>query len=91
MFQRFVVDDKPPKVRFTRLRLDDIASPEFRFAYDRWQRERGGRRAPARADFQPTDMPPVLPRLILIGVVRDPLIFAIAWQGRKPSSSMAWN
>lgn len=83
MFQRFVIDDKPPKVRFTRLRLDDVASPEFRFVHELWQRKRGGRRAPARGDFSPTDMPQVLPRLILIDVVRDPPDFRYRLAGTE--------
>lgn len=72
MFERFVIDDHPPRVRFTRLPLAEILSPEFAFVHELWSRKRGARRAPSRREFDPGEMPQVLPRLILIDVVRDP-------------------
>lgn len=83
LFERFVIDDGPPRVRFTRLMLDEIGSPEFRFVHDLWTRKRGTRRAPARGDFDSAEMPQVLPRLLLIDVVRDPPDFRYRLAGTE--------
>ena len=40
-----------------------------------WQRIRGSRAMPARADFSPADIPKLLPYVILMDVLRDPLDF----------------
>jgi hypothetical protein len=72
MFLRFPDMPTVPEVRFRRLRLDTLESPEFRFLLDMWNRKRGKRQAPGRADFDPLEMRPILSRLILIDVVRDP-------------------
>jgi len=37
-----------------------------------WHRLRGGRRLPLRADFDPSEVPALLPYVIVIDVLRDP-------------------
>jgi hypothetical protein len=83
LFQRFVIDDGPPAVRFTRLTLEAISSPEFRFVYDLWTRKRAARQAPARGDFDPAEMPQVLPRLLLIDIMRNPPDFRYRLAGTE--------
>ena len=40
-----------------------------------WHRLRGGRRLPLRADFDPSEVPALLPYVIVIDVLRDPQDF----------------
>jgi hypothetical protein len=40
-----------------------------------WNRIRGGRRLPLRADFDPSEVPALLPYVIVIDVLRDPADF----------------
>ena len=40
-----------------------------------WDRIRAGRPMPSRADFDPVDIPKLLPVTILVDVLRDPLDF----------------
>jgi hypothetical protein len=44
-------------------------------AYAYWERVRGDRSVPCRADVDPTEIPSILPHLILIDVTRNPLDF----------------
>jgi hypothetical protein len=37
-----------------------------------WHRLRGGRRLPLRRDFDPSEMPALLPYVIMVDVLRDP-------------------
>jgi hypothetical protein len=37
-----------------------------------WNRVRGGRRLPLRADFDPSEVPTLLPYIIMVDVLRDP-------------------
>lgn len=83
VFERFVIAEGPPHVKFTRLNRDEIVSPEFRFVYDLWAGKRGGRRAPSRNDFDPAEMRQALPRLILVDVVRDPPDFRYRLAGTE--------
>lgn len=53
----------------TRLPLDQIDNPEFGLVLQLWLKKRGDRIAPARGDFDPAELKPVLPRLLLIEVV----------------------
>ena len=46
---------------------------ELALAY--WQGLRRGRKLPARSDLDPTEIPAVLPGVILVEVLRDPLDF----------------
>lgn len=49
--------------------------PRIREAYDYWDRKRAGRRMPSRADLDPVEIPRLLPHIILVDVLRDPLRF----------------
>ena len=53
----------------------DISSPKLRQGLDYWNEKRGDRVMPARADLDPMEMIPILPNVILIDVLRDPLDF----------------
>jgi len=64
------------------LRLDDPAlAPDLRLALDYWERKRGGRLAPVRADIDPVDIAPLLPRVMLVDVTGDPLDFRFRLAG----------
>lgn len=65
------------------LALTDIHEPGARFLYEYWQRKRGQRRMPARADIDPLELKPVLGRLLLIDVHREPLDFRYRLAGTK--------
>lgn len=65
-----------PSLEAVELPLDDIAYPDLALAYRFWLGLRGARWAPARADLDPVDLPPhLLPRILMVDVVRDPLDF----------------
>ena len=53
----------------------DIKSPKLQQALAYWNEKRGRRSMPARADLDPMEMIPILPHVILIDVLRDPLDF----------------
>jgi len=55
--------------------LSDIRSPIVRQGLDYWNTVRGARLMPARTDLDPVDMIPLLPHVILLDVLRDPLEF----------------
>jgi hypothetical protein len=58
------------------LRLDDPdLDPDLKFALDYWFRKRAGRLAPTRADIDPIDIAPLLPRVTLVDVGTDPVDF----------------
>ena len=52
----------------TRLLSIDQCRPELRELHALWQKLRSGRTMPSRADFDPADVPALLPHLILIDV-----------------------
>lgn len=52
-----------------------IKSPMLQRLYQEWESRRGGRRMPARADFDPVDLKYALGYLSLIDVRRNPLRF----------------
>jgi len=52
---------------------DDLEQPLLRALYGYWDEKRGGRPLPARPDIDPTEIPRLLPHLILIDVQHDPL------------------
>jgi hypothetical protein len=58
-----------------------IAHPKLVDLYDYWNRIRGLRDVPARADFDPIDIPKLLPYLILNEVERNPIRFRIRLEG----------
>lgn len=57
--------------------LDRLAlrSERLRAAYAYWQGKRNGRLMPARADIDPIDIPALLPYVVLIDVLSEPLDF----------------
>lgn len=55
--------------------LADINSPKLRQGLAYWHEKRGDRIMPARADLDPMEIIPILPHVILIDVLRDPLDF----------------
>lgn len=52
---------------------DDLDHPLLRELYGYWTNKRAGRPSPERADIDPTEIPRLLPHLILIDVRREPL------------------
>jgi hypothetical protein len=58
------------------VRLDDPGlDPDIKLAFDYWCRKRGERLAPNRADIDPADIAPLLPRVTLVDVSTDPVDF----------------
>jgi hypothetical protein len=55
--------------------LTDIKSPKLQQALAYWNEKRGQRQMPARADIDPMEMIPLLPHVILLDVLGDPLDF----------------
>lgn len=83
-FDPFPLDLDSSDVRLTRLSLGELEAPDFQLVYDLWQRKRGTRRAPSRSDFDPViEMRPVLPRLMLLDVLRDPADFRYRLAGTE--------
>jgi hypothetical protein len=71
--QPVAVDPGDRRVQYTRLALPDVLdNPAFAFAYELWRSKRGARSLPARADFDPFELKPILPRVLLIEVINDP-------------------
>lgn len=72
----------PPQLDAMELRLDDPAiDADLQFALDYWSRKRAGRLAPKRADIDPAEIAPLLPRVILVDVSADPLDFRFRLAG----------
>jgi hypothetical protein len=63
------------------LELRDPYYPDLIDALDYWQRKRGRRFAPSRADIEPLDLVRVLPRIMLADVLSDPLSFRYRLSG----------
>ncbi|MDH3233744.1 MAG: PAS domain-containing protein [Alphaproteobacteria bacterium] len=55
--------------------LTDIRSPILRQALAYWNDKRGARAMPARADIDPMEIIQILPHVILLDVLREPLDF----------------
>jgi hypothetical protein len=71
-----------PQVDAMELRLDDREiDTDLRFALDYWFAKRGGRLAPTRADIDPIDIAPILPRVMLVDVSTDPIDFRFRLAG----------
>jgi hypothetical protein len=49
--------------------------PQLRALLGYWLKKKGERRAPTRADIDPSEIVPLLPHVGLVDVVRDPLRF----------------
>jgi hypothetical protein len=64
------------------LSLDDPAlDSDLRLALDYWQQKCGGRLAPTRADIDPVEIAPLLPRVMLVDVAEDPIDFRFRLAG----------
>ncbi|MDQ7248719.1 PAS domain-containing protein [Dongia sedimenti] len=64
------------------LRLDDPeVDADLNLAFEYWQQKRGGRLAPTRADIDPVDIAPLLPRVTLVDVSTDPIDFRFRLAG----------
>ncbi len=70
-------------VAMTRLPLRPMESGRLRFVMQFWDERRGARVAPRRADFDPWDLTPVLPLILLVDVLRNPLDFRCRLAGTK--------
>ena len=55
--------------------------PELKAALHYWHSKRGDRPAPTRADIDPVDIAPLLPRVMLVDVSTDPLDFRFRLAG----------
>jgi hypothetical protein len=69
----FVSDQQ--SVSLTRLPVEPLASERHRLAMEIWNQRRGNRIAPARRDLEPWDLKTILPFVILVDVMTDPLDF----------------
>jgi hypothetical protein len=73
---------RPVQIDAAELRLDDPElAPDLRQAFDYWQAKRGGRLAPSRADIDPIEIAPLLPRVMLVDVSADPVDFRFRLAG----------
>ena len=70
-------------VAFTRLPLQPLESGCLRFAMQFWDERRGARLAPRRRDFDPWDLTPILPLILLVDVLRSPLDFRCRLAGTR--------
>lgn len=60
-------NDTVPEARF----IDAPRDPDLRALYEYWDRLRGGRAMPRRADVDPTHIPRLLPSIIMYGAAPD--------------------
>jgi hypothetical protein len=58
-------------------------SAELNAIYDYWLAKRGRRRMPSRKDIDPTEIPNLLPNLMLIDVSQDPIKFCYRLVGTR--------
>jgi hypothetical protein len=71
-----------PQIDAVELRLDDPAlCADLKAALDYWHLKRGPRLAPCRADIDPVEIAPLLPRVMLVDVSTDPLDFRFRLAG----------
>lgn len=61
--------------------LEDLPTEDLRWMLGFWNNLRGDRDMPARSDFSPADMVPLLPYISLIDVESDPQRFRIRLVG----------
>lgn len=61
----------------------NIAHRRLRDLYDYWDRKKGARRLPARADIDPADIRHLLPWVGLVEVTRDPQRFCFRLAGSE--------
>jgi hypothetical protein len=64
------------------VRLDDPdIDSDLKLAFEYWRLKCGGRLAPTRADIDPVDIAPLLPRVTLVDVGTDPVDFRFRLAG----------
>ena len=61
----------------------DIEHPRLAQLYDYWDEKRAGRRAPQRADIDPTEIPQLLANMFICDVLRDPLDYRYVLSGTE--------
>lgn len=61
--------------------LDEPLHPKLEALLDYWQKIRGGRKMPRRADVDPIDIPALLPHVVLVQVGEKPCRFFIRLAG----------
>ena len=66
--------------------VDDLSSDEQKIFYQHWLDLKGDRKMPARSDFDPINVPKLLPFLSLEDVHHDPVRFQVRLIGTKTSS-----
>lgn len=60
---------------------DQIKLPKLVQLYDYWESKRRGRRYPARADIDPTEMKFILGNVDLVEITYDPIVFTFRLSG----------
>lgn len=71
-----------PQIDAVEMRLDDPElGDDLRAALDYWHKKRGQRLAPCRADIDPVEIAPLLPRVMLVDVSAEPLDFRFRLAG----------
>lgn len=75
----------PPVANFNFL-VDDLSSPEQKELYAYWIRIKADKLMPMRADFNPSDLPKVLPLISMENVIYDPVRFQVRLTGSQTSS-----
>lgn len=61
----------------------DITHPHLRDLYAYWQKKKAGRRLPARADVEPTEIPRLLPWIALVEITENPQRFCFRLAGTQ--------
>jgi len=61
----------------------DIQHPKLARLYDYWEQKRAGRRAPRRAEIDPTEIPELLAHMFICDVLRDPLDYRYVLSGTE--------
>jgi len=69
--------------RWTSLEFLQVCSAGVAEFYGYWDRKRGDRPMPRRADIDPTEIPRHLPGIVLVEVRRDPLDFVYRLVGTR--------
>jgi hypothetical protein len=69
----------------------DLHSPGLIGLYDLWAQRRAGREFPARANFEPAELKPVLGQLSIFEVHRDPLRFKCRLHGSTAARRLGFD
>jgi hypothetical protein len=72
-------------------RPEELVSTIVKEGYAYWTRIRGARRMPSRADLNPVDIPRLLPYVMLIDVLSDPLDFRFRLLGTEHDAIVGGN